>query len=213
MCANALCMVGIQPTDQLRTCLRCGRVGVNAYRSTTPAFGQRGWVCTHEEPCLRRMRVRHRSVARAFEGRPRTSPIAPIDLSERMACVIGSDLGSSEVLAAVLADTAGVEVDRTGPGRRALDLVRRSDYGVVVVDVHPEDSVAFLNELARRLGAARRRGVATVVVQAPGPSSPAIEFLCAATRAVRLHRPFDADDLMAAVGQAAGTMVGQAVAG
>lgn len=189
---------------QPRTCWRCGRTGVNAFRSLRGAAGGDDWVCAHEDPCLRRLRTRRRATAREADGRPRTSPIAPPDLSERVACVIGSDDEATTAIAAVLADYAAMQVDRLGLECRTLDLLVRRDYGLVVLDARADDPVALLNELGRRLAAARRRDVASVVVHGDGPVTPTLELLCAASEAPRVRRPFDVPTLLAAVAEGTG---------
>lgn len=125
-----------------------------------------------------------------------------------MGCVIGSDVEAIEVVAEVLVDYAAIEVDRLVLDLRCLDLVRRRDYGLVIVDAHPTDPIAVLNELGRRLGMARRRGVATVLIHGGGPLSPALELFCATTSAAELVRPFDVPSLLAAVAEATGATAG-----
>jgi hypothetical protein len=158
-----------------------------------------GWICTHVDPCVARMRTRHRSGSRASEGRPPTSPIAAAHLSERPACIVGSDRRSVDELAGVLVEFAAAEVDRLDLTRRSLDLVGRRDYGLVVIDSRPDDSVAFINELERRLSAERRRECTVIVCHEPGPMSPALEHLVNRTGAEAVLRPFDANGFMATI--------------
>lgn len=133
------------------------------------------------------------------EGRPRTSPIAPAHLSERPACVIGADDESVDALAGTLVEFTAAEVDRLNLSRRSLELVSRRDYALIVIDARADDSVAFMNELSRRLASARRRDSAIVVCHDAGPLTPALEHLLGRTGAEGVLRPLDADRFMLAV--------------
>lgn len=161
-----------------------------------------GWICTHIDPCVARMRTRHRTGSRRSAGRPPTSPIAPAHLSERPACVIGSARHSVDELAEILAELAAADVDRLDLSRRSLDLISRRDYGLVVVDARPDDSVAFINELTRRMASSRRRECMILVCHDAEPMSPALEHLIARTSAEAVLRPHGADGFMAAVRRA-----------
>lgn len=185
-----------------RTCVRCGRSGLNAFRPIVTDPGRVSWLCVHEEPCVARMRIRHRSVARASAGRPPTSPIAGAHLSERPAAVIGSQRASVDALADLLEELTAAVVDRLDFSRRGLDLVGRRDYGLVVLDAHPDDPVACMNQLARSLSSARRRDCAVVVRHAWDDPRPTLEQLIRLTRAVTVDGPLDADRVMGAVNQA-----------
>lgn len=182
-----------------RTCIRCGRTGSNAFRPIPTDHGQMGWICTHVDPCVARMRTRHRSGSRASAGRPPTSPIAAAHLSERPACVIGSDASSLDLLSGILGELAAADVDRLDLSRRSLDHVSRRDYGLVVIDARADDSVAFVNELARRLGSGRRRDRAVVVCCDTTQMTPAIERLIRGTGAQCAVRPIDSRTFMGAV--------------
>lgn len=179
--------------------MRCGRTGTNAFRPIPTDAGAMGWICTHVEPCVARMRVRHRSDVRQSEGRPPTSPIAPPHINERPACVIGSDPASVEQLAATLAELAAMEVDRLDCTRRSLDQVSRRDYGLVVLDAGDQDPVAFVNELSRRLATRQRRECAVLVCRGPEPASPAIEHLIQRLGAPTVEHPVTGAALMAAI--------------
>ena len=161
-----------------------------------------GWICTHVDPCVARMRTRHRTGSRRSAGRPPTSPIAPAHLSERPACVIGSARHSVDELAEILVELAAADVDRLDLSRRSLELISRRDYGLVVVDARPDDSVAFVNELTRRLASSRRRECMVVVRHDPEPMSPALEHLVARTSAEPVLRPRGADGVMEAIRRA-----------
>ncbi len=179
--------------------MRCGRTGTNAFRPIPTDAGVMGWICTHVEPCVARMRVRHRSDVRQSAGRPPTSPIAPPHISERPACVIGSNRASVEALAATLSELAAMEVDRLDFSRRSLDQVSRRDYGLVVLDAGDQDPVAFVNELSRRLATRQRRECAVIVCRGPEPASPAIEHLIQRLAAPTVERPVSGAMLMAAI--------------
>jgi hypothetical protein len=196
--------MGATDRQKTRTCIRCGRTGWNAFRPIPTDHGRMGWICTHVDPCVARMRTRHRSDSRQSEGRPPTSPIAAAHLSERPTCVIGADRESVNALADTLVEFTAAEVDRLDLSRRSLDQVSRRDYGLVVIDTRPEDSVAFVNELARRLGSSRRRDCALVVCHDPGPLSPGLEQLVNRTTAQGVLRPVDCDRFMEAVRRASG---------
>lgn len=203
--------MGVVKNREVRTCVRCGRTGSSAYRPIPIDDGRMGWICSHVDPCVARMRTRHRSGVRRSEGRPPTSPIASSHLSERAACVIGSDEAAVDALADVLAEFAAVDVDRLDLSRRSLDLIGRRDYGLVVIDNRADDSVAFANELSRRLGMTRRRGCAVVITRDGGPMSPTVEHLARRLDAACVTRPCDATSFMAAVMTALdGKLVGAA---
>lgn len=182
-----------------RTCVRCGRTGSNAYRPIPIDDGRMGWICAHVDPCVARMRTRHRTGSRLSEGRPPTSPIAPAHLSERPACVLGSDRSAVDALADILVEFTAADVDRLDLSRRSLDQVSRRDYGLVVIDARPGDSVAVVNELTRRLSSSRRRESVLMVCHDPEPLSPALEHLLRRTGAAGILRPYDADRFMKAV--------------
>lgn len=186
-----------------RTCIRCGRTGSNAFRPIPGVQGRTDWICSHVDPCVARMRTRHRTDARLSVGRPPTSPIAPAHLSERPTCVVGSDRASVDRLADILVEFAAADVDRLDLSRRSLDQVGRRDYGLIVVDARPGDPVACVNELTRRLAAPRRRDCSVVVCHDPGPLSPAIEHFLHGTRATDVRRPVDPDGFVEAVRRAA----------
>jgi hypothetical protein len=196
--------MGATADRQSRTCIRCGRNGWNAFRPIPTDHGRMGWICSHVDPCVARMRTRHRSGSRLTEGRPPTSPIAPAHLSERPTCVIGSEQESVEALADTIVEFAAADVDRLDPSRRSLDQLSRRDYGLVVIDARPNDPVAFVNDLARRLGSPRRRECALVVCHDPGQLSPALEDLVRRTGARAVLRPVDGVQFMEAVRRASG---------
>lgn len=190
-----------------RTCVRCGRRGVNAFRRTLGDTGVPAWVCTHAATCLRRMRSEHRSRVRSSGARPRTSPIAPPDLADKPATVVGSRRDEVGLLAQILQEYLGIDVDPLPLTRRSLEVVSRRDLGLIVVDLHVDDPIALLNELGRRLSTARRRGVAAVVCHSAGHTGPAIERLAELSGATRVLRPHGAgaliDGVVAATGSAA----------
>lgn len=188
---------------ECRTCIRCGRTGSNAFRPIPGVQGRTDWICSHVDPCVARMRTRHRTDARLSEGRPRTSPIAPAHLSERPACVVGSKRHSVDALADILVEFTAADVDRLDLSRRSLDQVSRRDYGLIVVDARPDDPVACVNELTRRLSSKGRRDCTVVVCHDPEPLSPALDHFLRGTRAADVPRPVDAGRFMDAVRRAA----------
>lgn len=156
------------------------------------------WVCVHEGPCLERTRMRRRATARTAQGRPAQSPIAGLSWDARRACVIGSEAGSRDAIAAALGDLRGIDVDCEDLARRPIETLTRREFGLIVADVRAGDPVALLGELARRLAGASRRGVPVVVAYEPGEGDrPAIESLIREARAFGVPRPVDANALLA----------------
>ena len=182
-----------------RICVRCGRVGSYAFRPVASSSATPAWMCSHEGPCLERLRADRRRRSRDRSHRPRTSQITPEDLSERPACVIGSDEESIAHISALLSEFGGAEVERLPLDRRALNRLPRLGVSVVVVDSHASDPIALVNELTRRLGALAERGTPVVVCRSSGTSRPSTERLIQATAARTAERPFDASSLMVAV--------------
>jgi hypothetical protein len=129
-----------------------------------------------------------------------------------MACVIGSDAESVETLADVLGEFAAVEVDQLDTSRRSLDVIRRRDYGLVVIDSRVDDSLAFVNELTRRLGHGRRRDCTVLLCHREGPLTPSLEALVRSVGPHTLARPFDAHGFMQAVAAALGGEPADAIA-
>ena len=171
-----------------RTCIRCGRTGSNAFRPVSPA-DDRAWACTHLDTCAARARLRRRGLARLTDGRPATSSIAPADLTEKTACVIGTDDAAVARVAQLVELTIGVEVDRLRLTHRAIDRVWRRDYGLVLYDATPSDSVALMNQLARGLAACRRQGTMVIVCHDVDALGPALERLTQEVDAVPLAKP------------------------
>lgn len=180
-----------------RTCIRCGRVGKNAYRRVDFGPGLAGWVCTHGETCVERMRSRGRRLDRGVEA---DGP--PVAFVERPICVIGSDTDATTTVEHVLAEFAGADVDRLDHTPRSLARLTRRDYSLVVVDAGAEDPVSYLSDLARRLEKLRARGVAIVVAHTPDAIGPAVERLMSDTAAHPLARPFDVSALLDTVARA-----------
>lgn len=141
------------------------------------------------ETCAARARLRRRGLARQAGGRPATSSIAPADLTEKAACVIGADEGAVTRVEQMLALTMGVEVDRLGLTTRDVDRVWKRDYGLVLYDATPGDPIALMNQLSRGLAASRRRGTLIVVCHDADSYGPALEDLTTALDAIRLRRP------------------------
>jgi hypothetical protein len=196
-----------------KTCVRCGRVGYTAFRTVQHGDGATIDVCAHPVPCEKRRGRRRRVAARAATGRPPTSSIAPPDFATRRAAIIGTDAESVDVLAGALDDYLTVEVDRLSLDRRAIEALANREYGVVVVDAQPGDAIALLNDLGRRLAAARTRHAAVVVCQTVGDRTPSLDRLVELTRATVVEKPFDASTFVAAVAAASGTIEFSSLAG
>lgn len=193
-----------------RRCVRCGRVGFNAFHPVSAA-DRRTWACTHVETCGERARLRRRSKARRAGGRPATSSIAPTDLTDRPACVVGSNPASVAQLQKLLTAVAGVDVECLPLTIRSLDIVSRRDFGLVVFDAQTTDSIALLNELTRRLAGLRRRGTAIIVSHDPAASGPSLEQLITKAGASGLARPVSAIAILEATGVADGALESMAV--
>lgn len=193
-----------------RVCVRCGRVGFNAFQPVSAA-DRRTWACTHVETCVERARLRRRSLARRAGGRPATSSIAPTDLTDRPACIIGSNAGSVAQLEKLLTGVAGVEVECLPLTIRSLDLVSRRDVGLVLFDAQATDSIALLNELTRRLAGMRRRGTAIIVCHDPAVKGPTLEQLINKAGATGLPRPVSPLEILEATGAGHGALQSMAV--
>ena len=149
------------------------------------------------------MRGTRRSTARRLERRPPTSPLAPPDITERVACVIGSDADSTARIERLLVEYAALEVDRLDLDRRTLTRLSRRRYGTVVYDARPGDSVAFISEMTRRLATIAQRGVAIVVCGSPqATSGVALSRLVELTAARWVARPFDPTGFLAIMREA-----------
>lgn len=131
-------------------------------------------------------------MARRADGRPATSSIAPPDLTDKPACVIGSNDASAEHVEQVIAGATATEVDRLSFDRRSLNLLARRDYGLLVFDAQPDDSIAMLNELGRRLSSVRRKGTLVLVCRDRERLGPALERLTTEADAITLERPIRA---------------------
>lgn len=151
---------------------------------------------------MARMRIRHRTLARSIAGRPPTSPIAAAHLSERPACVIGSRRSEVDAIADLIEELTAADVDRLDLSRRGLDLLGRRNYGLIVLDAHADDPVAFMNQLARSLSSTRHRDCAVVVRHDSGDARPALEHAVRMTSASRMDGPIDAALLLEAVAEA-----------
>ena len=206
-------VIGAMDDRGSKTCVRCGRVGYTAFRAVRKRGSAPIDVCAHPVPCEKRRGRRRRVAARAATGRPPTSSIAPPDVATRRAAIIGSDAESVDVLAGALEDYLTVEVDRLSLNRRAIEGLANREYGVVVVDALPGDPIALLNDLARRLAAARAKHASVVVCQTVGDRTPSLDRLVQLTRANVVEKPFDAATFVAAVAAASGTIEFSSLAG
>ena len=123
------------------------------------------------------------------DGRPATSSIAAADLTEKAACVIGTDDAAVSRVAQLVELTVGVDVDRLPLTARAVDRVWKRDYGLVLYDATRSDPVALMNQLARGLAACRRQGTMVIVCHDADALGPALERLTQEVDAIALTRP------------------------
>ncbi len=160
---------------------------------------------------MERARLRRRSLARRAGGRPATSSIAPTDLTDRPACIIGSNPASVSQLEKLLTGVAGLELECLPLTIKSLDIVSRRDFGLVVFDAQATDSIALINELTRRLAGMRRRGTAIIVCHEPALKGPSLEQLINKAGASDLARPVSAIAILEATGAADGALESMAV--
>ena len=167
----------------IRTCVRCGRIGANAFeRVTDVGIEGTAWACTHVEPCAARRRSSWRAGRRVNFGRPRSSPLLAWSDEGQQSCVIGSDRTAVSTLEHLLRELTPLEVEPLDSTPRSLDRLSRGKYCVVVVDTDPRDPLAYCNELYRRLSSSSRRQVPIVIC------SPAAQAIRPPIRAL-LGRP------------------------
>jgi hypothetical protein len=134
-----------------------------------------------------------------------TSPIASMDLIEMAVCVIGADLESAYRLGQAIVAYVAAEVDVVPLDRRGVYRASRRPYGIVVFDAHPSDSLALVNDLARRLSGTQPRARSVVVCLPGGDVTPVLERLIQRTKALVARRPLDAGTFMQVVAAASGT--------
>src|SRR5918998_2023512 len=123
----------------VRTCVRCGRTGANAFERVTDLGTEDAWACTHEEPCAARRRSSWRAGRRVSLGRPRSSPLLAWSDEGQQGCVIGSDPDAVSSIEHVLRELTPLDVEPLDSTPRSLDRLSRGKYCVVVVDTDPSD--------------------------------------------------------------------------
>ncbi len=183
-----------------RTCVRCGRIGSNAFEPVTDIGNRSGWACTHAEPCAARRRSRWRADERLSLGRPRSSPLVAWTDERQQSCVIGVDRDAVSDLEQLLRELTPLDVEALDPSPRSLSRLSRGSYCVVVVDSDPSDPLAYCNEVYRRLSSTSRRLIPIVICSPPDqPIRPPIRELVGRPNVRIVQRPMRPDDLVAAV--------------
>jgi hypothetical protein len=172
----------------MRSCVRCRREGAYAFRRLIIAGEERGWICSHSEPCVAR--------ARLIARRARRSGAAATPFLERPIAVIGSDVEATALIDQVLTELGSFDVDRLDATPASLARLTAREYGAVVVDTSASDPVWFLGELTRRLAPMGRRGIPIVACVTPGATGPGLTRLLDGARALTVDRPFEASDLI-----------------
>jgi hypothetical protein len=187
-----------------RTCVRCGRIGSNAFERVADVGSSRSaWACTHAEPCAARRRSRWRADERLSRGRPKSSPLLAWTDERRQSCVIGADPAAVSGLEQLLRELTPLDVEALDPSPRSLSRLSRGTYSVVVVDTDPSDPLAYCNEVYRRLSSTSRRLVPIVICSPPNqPIRPPIRKLVGRPNVRIVERPMRPDDLVSAVSDA-----------
>ena len=188
-----------------KTCLFCGRRGVHAYREAIDARTRTaGWACSHTDTCQRRIADAYRAGSRLSErGDGALEPIDP-------GAVIGL-IGSSGPRVARLHDLlalhTGTDAVTLDASRRSLDRLGRALWDLVVVDTTANDSVAFRNDLVRRLSGGRRR-TAVIMIGGPGVErQQPLAQLAARPTTIVLRRPCSVEAFLGAVDRTFGRRV------
>lgn len=186
----------------IRTCVRCGRSGCNAFeRATDAGRGEEiAWICSHLEPCAARRRTHWRAGRRASMGRPASSPLLAWTDEGRQSCVIGADRNAVSSVEHLLRELTPLEVESLDPSPRSLSRLSRGTYCVIVVDADPSDPLAYCNEVYRRLSSASRRQLPIVICSARDePIRPPLRQLIGRPNVRLVERPLRAGDLVAAL--------------
>jgi len=188
----------------LRTCVRCGRSGFNAFEAVIePGTPQRVWACTHVDPCAARRVAEWRAGRRASLGRPRSSPLLAWTDERQQSCVIGADRDAVSSLERLLRQLTPLDVEALDISPRSLGRLSRGSYCVVVVDTDPSDPLAYCNEVYRRLSSASRRQVPIVICSRRNqPIRPPLRELAGRPNVRIVDRPTLPKDLVAAVSDA-----------
>lgn len=198
----------------IRTCVRCGRTGANAFeRITDVGTDAPAWACTHVEPCAARRRSSWRAGRRVSLGRPRSSPLLAWNDDGQQSCVIGSDRSAVSTLEHLMRELTPLEVEPLDSTPRSLDRLSRGKFCVVVVDTDPSDPLAYCNELHRRLSTASRRLLPIVICsRSDQPVRPPIRELLGRPNVRLVERPTRPEALVAAIADALRTSGDVAVA-
>ena len=188
----------------IRTCVRCGRTGANAFeRVTDVGIDGPAWACTHVEPCAARRRSSWRAGRRVSLGRPRSSPLLAWSDEGQQSCVIGTDRSAVSTLEHLVRELTPLEVETLDSTPRSLDRLSRGKFCVVVVDTDPSDPLAYCNELYRRLSTASRRMLPIVICSRPDePVRPPIRALLGRPNVRMVERPTRPEALVAAIADA-----------
>ena len=188
----------------IRTCVRCGRTGANAFeRVTDVGIDGPAWACTHVEPCAARRRSSWRAGRRVSLGRPRSSPLLAWSDEGQQSCVIGTDRSAVSTLEHLVRELTPLEVETLDSTPRSLDRLSRGKFCVVVVDTDPSDPLAYCNELYRRLSTASRRMLPIVICSRPDePVRPPIRELLGRPNVRMVERPTRPEALVAAIADA-----------
>jgi hypothetical protein len=187
-----------------RTCIRCGRIGSNAFeRVTDEGSGGSGWACTHVEPCAARRRSQWRADERQTLGRPKSSPLLAWTDERQQSCVIGADRAAVSDLEQLLRELTPLDVEALDISPRSLTRLSRGSYCVVVVDTDPSDPLAYCNEVYRRLSSTSRRQM-PIVICSPSDEAvrPPIRELLGRPNVRVVERPMRPADLVEAVSDA-----------
>lgn len=187
-----------------RTCVRCGRIGSNAFeRATDVGSSRSAWACRHAEPCAARRRSRWRADERQTLGRPRSSPLLAWTDERQQSCVIGADPEAVSDLEQFLRELTPLDVEALDTSPRSLMRLSRGSYSVIVVDTDPSDPLAYCNEVYRRLSSTSRSQLPIVICAPPNqPIRPPIRDLVGRPNVRIVERPMRPDDLVAAVSDA-----------
>lgn len=190
-------------TRTLRTCVRCGRNGWNAFERVTDERHNPGWACTHVEPCSARRRSQWRATRGAHLGRPPSSPLLAWADEGQQSCVIGADRDAVSSLEHALRELTPLEVEALDPSPRSLSRLSRGTYCVVVVNTDPSDPLAYCNEVYRRLSSASRRHMPIVLCSPPDQAiRPPLRELVGRANVRIVESPMRPEALVAAVSDA-----------
>jgi hypothetical protein len=185
----------------LRTCVRCGRTGSNAFEQVTDVeSGRASWACSHAEPCSARRRSRWRAEERVTLGRPRSSPLLAWTDERQQSCVIGAHPDAVSSLQHLLRELTPMDVEALDLSPRSLRRLSRGKYCVVVVDADASDPLAYCNEVYRRLSSSSHHQQPIVICSPPDqPIRAPMRDLVGRPNVRIVERPMRPDDLVTAV--------------